>query len=247
MSDRPAQLRKTWAKAVGMDKRGQKRRMRRLADAIVAEWRATAATDGKMKKSLTAYKMAIGIREVTETSCTVELPGQALDSSPSVAMMARMLEFGMGAGGIGTSGPYDIRTFLLRGRSAVNVPFKPSSKMIQELGKLRNGGPGARATANTAKGLGPTRVSGGSWNGPKMAAGFTRIMANPHTKVAHVTDRLAGLRRMQDKKGKTSRYITFRRATASQPAGKWVHPGIEARHLAKIVSRKVPALWRDLA
>jgi hypothetical protein len=250
MSDRPEQIRKTWEQAVGMNKAGRKMRMRRLADAIVAEWSATAATEGKMKSTLQAYKRSIHIREVTETSCTVELPGQNMDSTPNVAMMARMIEFGMGPGGIGTSGRYDIRDFLLKGKTARNVPFKSNTKMIQELGQLKNGGPGGQNTMNAAKALGATTVRGGSWVGPKMAAGFTRIMSNPHSKgqagSQHATDRLHGLRKMRGKDGKTSRYITFRRASSSQGAGKWIHPGIEARHLAAKVMRKVPEIWRTL-
>lgn len=250
MSDRPDILRKTWEKAVGMDPKGRRMRMRRLADAIVAEWRATASTEGGMKGTLQAYQRAIGIREVTETSCTVELPGDALDGSPTVALIARMIEFGMGPGGIGTEGQYDVRKFLLRGRSVVNVPFKYSTKMIQELGKLSSGGPGAQTTLGAARALAPTRVRGGRWAGPTLGAGYTRIVSNPHSRgrpgAQHVTDRLDSLRRMTDKQGRTSRYITFRRATVNQPSGKWVHPGIKARHLARKVQAKVPELWRTL-
>ena len=243
-------LMKAWRKATGMDKQGRKRRMRRLADAIVAEWRATAATEGNMSSTLQAYQRAISIREVTENGCVVELPGDSVDGSPAVAQMARMLEFGMGPGGIGTEGQYDVRTFLLRGKTSVNVPFKYSTKMIRELGKLASGGPGAKATLGAARALGPTRVTQGRWTGPRLAQGYTRIMSNPHSKgrpgSRHETDRLDSLRRMTDKQGRTSRYITFRKASAKQGEGKWIHPGIKARHLTAKVQAKVPQIWRTL-
>ena len=240
-------LRRAWSKAVGLDKRGQKRRMRRMADAIVAHWKATASTNGRMNSTLSAYKNAIQIREVTEHSCIVELPGPSVaDSAPTVATIARMMEFGMGPGGIGTSGPYNVRDFLLKGRTSVNVPFKYSSKMIAELGKLRNGGPGARQTREAAQSLSPTRVNSGSWSGQKLSPGFTRIITNPNSKIPHHSDRLSGLRRMVGRDAQTSRYITFRKASVNQDPGKWQHRGIVGRHLAEKVLADVPQLWRQL-
>ena len=242
------QIEKMFRSATGMNKEGQERRMRRFADAIVAEWSATAKTDGNMKTTLPAYKQAIQIREVTADSVTVELPGENVaDAAPNVAMIARMLEFGMGPGGIGTSGPYDVRDFLLTGRTSVNVPFRQKTKMIEELGKIKNGGMGASKTLQAARSLSATRVTGGSWQGEQLASGYTRIVHNPNTKVPHTTDRLSGLRRMVGKDTQTSRYITFRKATRNQPAGKWIHRGIQARHLAEKVQAKLPDLWRMIS
>jgi len=246
---RQQDLESVWMEAVGLNPEGQKRRMFRMAHAIQNEWRATAQTDGRMKSTLAAYKSAIQIRDVSENSCTVELPGPAVsDAAPNVSMIARMLEFGMGPGGIGTQGPYDVRDFLLKGAKSRAVPFKYSTAMIKELGKLKNGGPGAKNTHDAAKELARTQVSSsGSWSGEKLSAGFTRISSNPNSRVKHKTDKLAGLRKMVGKDGQTSRYISFRTASKNQPKGKWQHRGIVARRLTRKVIAKLPQLWSTVA
>lgn len=230
--------------AVGLDRKGRKNRMRRMGDVLVAEWAATARKDGKMRSSLSAYVRAIGIRKVTHDTVVVALPHKETGS----ATLARMLEFGLGPGGIGSSGPYDVRRFLLRpsARSAPkmgstgpyrNVPFKHTTAKIKNMG--------GNAALQAAAALGPTRVRGGSWNGPKLAEGYTQRIANVNTGLRHRTDRLAGLRRMVGTRGRTTRYITFRRASwAGQP---WMHRGITAREIGEQVARRVPELWRRIS
>jgi len=239
--------------AVGLTKKGKNKRMQRMGDAIVAEWAAKARQHGNMKSTLTAYNQAIAIRRVTKNSVTVELPGSKLEQKTGgkqVASIARMMEFGLGPGGIGSSGEFDVRRWLLtressgskgkiqgKGRGVYrNVPFKHKVKSIAGLG----GGSAVQA----AKNLAATRVMGGSWNGPSLAAGYTAIVNNPNTGLPHKTDRLQGLRRM-GKGGKTSRYITFRRA--SWNGNPWMHRGITARHIARLVVRDLDKIWARVA
>jgi hypothetical protein len=255
--NRNQELEKRFKEAFHVTNATKLSRMNNLAAAIVAEWSATASIHGDMKSTLAMYKYSIQIREVTETSCTVELPGKDKeDEKPNVAIMARMLEFGMGPGGIGTSGPYDVRNFLKswqfdrkRGHNFVNVPFKYSTKMVKEMSKISSGGIGINKTMDKIKSMEVSRVSQeGRWSGGMLSAGHTRRIFNPHTKLAHVTDRMAGLRHMQSQKhnNEHARFITFRRATDTQSSDKWIHPGIKARHLAKMVQNKVPEIWREI-
>ena len=227
--------------AVGMDRQGKVNRMQRFGDALVAEWAATARRDGDMKSTLGPYVKAIAIRQVTEDSVTVELPAQRMTGK--AATVVRMVEFGMGPGGIGTEGPYDVRKFLLSGAGGKtkigktgpykNVPFKIRSAEIK--------GMGGKSALEQAKGLTATRVRGGSWRGGSLASGYAAIINNANTGLPHKTDRLHGLRRMTNKRGQTSRYITFRRASWS--GNPWMHRGVRARHLAERVRSKVQDLW----
>jgi len=269
MSMTKRQMESMFRKATGMDYRGRKARMRRMGDAIVSEWAAVARTEGKMKSTLSPYRAAIQIRKVTDEAVVVQLPGQTLDTGggdgAKKALFARMIEFGMGPGGIGSEGPYDVRNFLLRGggfgRKAPkmgptgpyrNVPFKYGVTAIKKMGLIRAGGQGADATIAAARALTATTVRQGSWQGEKLAAGYTRIVNNPNTNRPHKTDRLAGLRRMEHTttkgtaaKKQTSRFITFRRATwAGNP---WTHSGVQARHLAEKVAGKIDELWERIS
>ena len=164
------QMESMFRKATGMDYRGRKARMRRMGEAIVSEWAAVARTEGKMKSTLKPYLAAIQIRKVTDESVVVQLPGQKAEEGEA-ALLARMIEFGMGPGGIGSEGPYDVRNFLLRGggkgRKAPkvgptgpyrNVPFKYGVGQIKEMGLVRSGGMGAPKTIRDARALAASTV-----------------------------------------------------------------------------------------
>ena len=232
--------------AVGMTKSGRKQRMQRMGNALVAEWSAQARQHGAMGGSLSTYVRSISIRRVTATSVTVELPGKR--TGDRSAMFARMYEFGLGPSGIGSDGPFDVRRWLLtrttstargkikHGRNGPyrDVPFRRMTKTIQKLG--------GRTALEAARGLAATRVSGGSWQGPALAHGYTAIVNNPNTKIPHKTDRLQGLRKLVGRGGQTSRYMNFRRASwAGNP---WLHRGIKARRIGDRVRREIPRLWR---
>lgn len=132
----------------GLDARSRLGRMQAIAEMVLAEWQAAARASGKMhNRTLPSYLRALAVREVTADRCVVELAGSALratDGGDKVATMAMMMEFGMGPGGIGTEGPYDIRTMVLKagtrnlrmGKSGwyVNIPFDHTPASILERG-----------------------------------------------------------------------------------------------------------------
>lgn len=230
-----------------------KRRMRMLGDILVSEWAASARAAG-LRSTLRPYIQAIGIRRVTEDTVVVELPGSDVDRR--VAMLARMVEFGMGPGGIGSEGPYDVRAMLLRSSTRsirygktgpyVNVPFRMLTKRI---GSLEGG-----AAMAAARGLAATRSSGrrlvyGGRYQPGHNAPTGRIRRNPNTGHAHRVHLLANMVRLEStySRGPTgarrqSTYQTWRRASYSgQP---WISRGIKARRLGEKLRARVPDLVR---
>ena len=128
---------------------GLRERMEIAANAIAAEWAAVARV--RLRSTTKAYLKSLGVVEVTNSRAVVAL-GQGDDRSNQ---LAAMVEFGMGPGGIGTQGSYDVRKFLLRastrnvrmGKSGlyVNVPFPmrgaksevPGPMEIERLGGRR--------------------------------------------------------------------------------------------------------------
>lgn len=234
----------------GLDPEGRKARMQRIAAAILAEWSATAR--GQLKSTLAAYLKSLAIREATENRVVVALPGDDHDVGKA-AQLARMVEFGMGPGGIGTSGPYDVRQYLLRastrhirwGKSGpyVDVPFGHKAADI-----AKAGGPALR---RQARALSPTmtdhRNNRTIWGGRLPAGTVAKLAAH------HATDPFAGMvRRVStySKAGKaqTSGYMTWRRASlnASSPKA-WISRGIKAHHLAMLVNAQVPRLINEVS
>ena len=246
----------------GFGLEGGKALMSHIGDLVVAEWGAAARSKGKLNSTLAPYVQSIHILEVTKTSVTVELPGGA--AKPKAALLARMIEFGMGPGGIGTSGPYQLRKYLLTGDKArkgrrgqpahkdgdragspiVNVMFRhvaggststPSSHMGSSVAKAAS-----RLAATTTRGN--RTAYGGRLNRSKAKPG-----RNKTTGTAHAVNKLHGMVRMSGKGSKaggssTSGFRTWRRATLSQSKGKWVHPGIRPRRLAEHVQGRLGEL-----
>ena len=87
-----------------------KTRMRQAAQKIASEWSSIARM--RLRTSRKAYIDAITIKEVSHGKVVVGL--READSGDPNSMLANMVEFGMGRGGIGTQGSYDIRNVLLR-------------------------------------------------------------------------------------------------------------------------------------
>lgn len=238
-------------KAFGLDARSRLARMRTIAHLVLAEWQAEVRAT--LRSSRAAYIKSLAIREVTETTATVDLAGAGVGRA--VAQLARMVEFGMGPGGIGTQGAYDIRTFVLRagtrklrfGKSGpyVNVPFTRSPKEIKEMG-----GAGALRAARGLQATVANAAGGTKWGG-RLATGLASNLPNGRIKPHHVADALQGLVRLASTYSKnpegtarvqTTGYRLFRRmAWSGQP---WMHPGIRAHRLAEKVVAKVPDLVR---
>jgi len=226
----------------GLDPDARKGKLRIIGEVIAAEWRAEARQAG-LKSTLQAYVNSVGISRLDDMGVTISLPGPG--ASGKAAMLARMIEFGMGPGGIGTEGPYDIRTQVLKagtrnlrwGKNGpyVNIPFGHSVESIEA-----RGGERAKDAAAALGGTIHTFVlkAHTKWGG-RLSQGYAAKI-KPH----HVTDPLHGLVRKAStysKKGKLqSTYQTFRRMSWAGKA--WMHPGIKARKIGARIAAKVPQL-----
>lgn len=232
----------------GLDSQGQRKRMRRIADIILAEWGATAS-EHMGATSLSAYKQSLDIIEVTDRSAVVALGAQTSRVSAKIAQLALMVEHGLGPGGIGTEGSFDLRTTILKGGTRslrrgkkgayVHVPFRLSGAMIQALGgaKLRRFVGSERFKHSIQTGQERT-VYGG-----KLGAGHAAKL-----KPEHATDPLHGLLKFGSRYGggktRTSGFGTFR--TISEGGKEWRHPGIKARHVADKVRSRLATVLEGL-
>nr|CAB4128656.1 hypothetical protein UFOVP114_53 [uncultured Caudovirales phage] len=229
---------------ITLGRRANIARMRAVADTVLAEWAAQARSRIRSPSMLAAYLRSLAIQYVDEMECAVALPG--LDG-PS-ATMARMVEFGMGPGGIGTEGAYDIRTFVLKagtrslriGKSGpyVNIPFPMTTGQLKEAGKS---GVGASKVLKMARAL--PAYKGGHSKGQGLPEGLSAKL-KPH----HVSDQTEGVVRKQatysQRKDGTpvvqSTYMKWRRMSwAGKP---WMHPGIKAHRIGDEVERRLDTL-----
>lgn len=231
-------------KALGFSGSEARRRSQTLADLVLAEWSALARR--KLNTSRSAYLQSLQVRNVTENGFVCGLP-----ASPSTAILAHMVEQGMGAGGIGTSGSYDVRKFLLQastrnirrtktGKLYLNVPFHRTKKEIVAQYGAQIGSAVQRLRATTTDQNRRTRYGG------RLPAGMV-----PKLKPHHVSDPLAGMVRKAStysrRNGKTvtqtSGYQTWRRASyANTNPQAWISKGITARRIADDVLRELPNL-----
>ncbi len=242
-----------------MGDREKQRAMRTLGDVILAEWGAQARAAIKSRTMLSAYLKSLAIREVTASKVSVQLPGPEAGKS---AVLARMAEFGMGPGGIGTTGPYDIRTFVLKegtrklrvGKTGpyVNIPFDMSPGQIEAHGgskALKM----ARALHPYGRNLKPEHSVAVDKSGKRrklrLPAGLAEIGRNPTTGQSHVSDPLEGTVRLTSSYSRRSDGSTVTQTTGyrkwrrmSWAGNPWMHPGVPALHLGEKVAREVPRL-----
>lgn len=229
---------------LGLSQEAALMRVQTLAELTLAEW-SSYARQG-LSKTRQAYLNSLQIRNVTPRGFICGLP-----ASPSTAVLAHIVEQGMGPSGIGSSGPYDVRKFLLRsstrkirtsknGSMYLNVPFEHTKQSITQMG-------GQRAYRRAAR-LSPTisTSQGTSWGGrfPKN----TVPKLQPH----HASDPLAGMVRLvsgYSARGgrlvaQTSGYRTWRRASMN---GKpWMSKGVTARRYIDKVAQRLPALIQQV-
>lgn len=221
------------------------RRSQTLADLVLAEWSAGARA--KLNSTRPAYLRSLQVRSVTERGFVCGLP-----ASPSTAVIAHMVEQGMGSGGIGTTGPYDVRQYLLRnstrnirrsktGKLYLHVPFSHDPKRVKSQYGARIRQAMQRLKATTTDADRRTR-----WGGSLEANQVPKL--KPH----HVSDPLAGMVRLASTYSKsasgkprtqTAGYRTWRTASYSNTDPKaWVSDGIRARRIADDVLRELPNL-----
>ena len=230
--------------ALGFTSDEARRRSQTLAGEVLAEWSSIARQ--QLRTTRPAYLSSLQVRDVSEHGFVVGLP-----AGPSTAVLAHMIEQGMGPAGIGSSGPYDVRQFLLRsgtrnlrldkrGRPYVNVPFTRTKDQVRDLGgdSLAARAQRLKATVDTAQGT--------AWGG-RLPAGLVPL-ARPH----HVADLAAGMVRLASTysagqggraRTQTTGYRTWRRASfANRRPMAWVSKGIVAHRYADQVLQRLPAL-----
>mgnify|MGYP006981760636 FL=1 len=220
-------------------------RMDLYGQEIVKAWRAAAKRE--LNTSAAAYARSIGIESVTRNSVTVTMP--APGTSEKDARLAKMVEHGMGPGGIGTQGAYDIRKFMLnKGKIKqgvngpyVDIPFARRGRKSDVKGALEIARIGNRSTLSAARRLAPrTSTSAGA----SLSGGLAGKI-----KSKHVSDALQGLRRTASLTAKgtmrTTGFVLWRRMSwNSTDPDAWTSPGIKAHNLARTIDKQVPSILR---
>jgi hypothetical protein len=217
----------------GMTKRGKKARARRAAHVVLAAWKSQARKEFRTKgRMYRAYLKALAIGVVEHNRATVELPNPRAEGKGVV--LALMSEFGMGAGGIGSTGSYDIRRFALRWTYGTKklrygkngpyraIPFKHTMTSIKKQG-------GADIETKVKSDQFKLSVAAGKhrtvW-GSRLTLNDTKHVRK--LKEHHVSNPLAGLVKQAAgyKKGVVqTKQTTFRTMSwAGQP---WMHPGVK--------------------
>jgi hypothetical protein len=228
------------ASVLRLDTDGERSRARRIATAIVADWKAEARAE--LGSTSQEYRNAIRIGKADEHGVSVELVGK----------VPNLVEQGMGPGGIGTSGPYDVRKFVLKPGTSnlrhgakgmyVNVPFRHTAGSIRAMG-----GESALDQAYNLRGV---RSVGGRIKWPKSGPRALPPGLAPKMKPHHAADPLAGLVRFHKQYARTkgrkqpSTFKTWRRM--SEGGKPWISRGVRPRNLADRVLRRLPRLLQHL-
>ncbi len=233
--------------------------MKRIALTILSAWKQKANRHTDRVRS--AYKKALTSR-ASEREAVVTF-GQGGDKDLVLALMA---EFGMGPGGIGSEGAYDVRKFLLSGgRGKMHsgkhgpykvVPFKHAMKSLEAKG-------GKDVSDQVAKASFRATVDGGKqktvWGdkikasdlpGPLRATNELKkdVTGKTYTAFRHKAHILAGGVKKQSSYSKgvsqTSNVTVFR--TASWAGEPWMHPGIKANHYGEEVRNELTDLLEGM-
>lgn len=224
-----------------LDITGRERRFRDLATVVAAEWRRKARNG--LSASGADYANAVTIESADASGCRIVLGGT----------VPNIIENGMGPGGIGTTGPYDMRRFILKpgtkslrrdakGRLYVNIPFEHSAADIAKAGAL-----------TAAKSLRPARTRHGDFFRPPNSNLVDPKAMQARTKWgeglgAQFGPRLAGLVRMEKIYSQATagapqtKFMTWRRMTEGGKG--WISKGVAARRFAREVHRGAGNLMR---
>lgn len=203
----------------------------RIQAAIQAEW-AAEARQGLGRSAATVSKYIAGLQPSATSNAGVELVGT----------FPNMFEQGLGPGGVGTEGAFDLRTTLLKATTRsikhgkkgmyLNVPFDMSEGAITAAG--------GKDAMKQARKLSPTWSfpNGRTQWGGRLPPGLAE-KAKPH----HATDPLAGIVRREvaysdaAAPGSQSGYRKWR--TISEGGKPWIHPGFMASRIANRVMAKL--------
>tara|TARA_R110000824_G_scaffold41851_3_gene124071 strand:- start:477 stop:1244 length:768 start_codon:yes stop_codon:yes gene_type:complete len=218
-----------------LDVNSLQRRVREIGLLVQNEWRNKARSS--LNTTATDYINNIQLEFINNSvsaTCEVVLYGT----------IPNMMEQGMGPGGVGSTGPYDLRKFVLKGRQYVDIPFDRTGADIQNFGYA------SKPFSLTKQGVHMSGVGAEAY--AKMMAPDERMQANMARKMRnapnfvhdpfsgrtlvqepHAADPLAGMIKHKATYAKTkgATFTSFRRMSAK---GKpWVHPGIVPRKLAQ--------------
>lgn len=229
------------AAIAGVRPSDRRQRLRTIGQLIQNAWKVEAS---ELRTFKTAYVKNIVLDEITDQSVRVVLNGT----------VPNMVEQGMGPGGVGTEGPYDIRRFVLkpgtrrlrRGKKGmyVNIPFGHSEADIRAIG-------GAEAV-RAARGLDATRsrMDLNAVRASVRANGRSEFFARHPGSVVWggrlgggAPARLQGLVRYDKTYAAATQskpYATWRRM--SEGGLPWMHPGLKGKHFARRVLARVPQI-----
>jgi len=218
----------------GLDPRSRRARVKRIAVAVAAAWKASASEAG-LKSTLREYRRGVVITEQGENHAVITLMG----------VLPNMLERGIP--------PHDMRDYLLktvragaapirrvkkgprRGEPYRYIMFRRTSAEIKKMG----GATGVRL----ARGLEPTTsgTEGGLLYGSRMAKGRARHYLNK-SGVRSVSDALSGMVKLvgnttQEGANNTGANVTYGawRTVSTLRPDAWKHPGYRALNLASRV------------
>ena len=198
--------------------------------------------------------MSIQIALVTEDEVVVELPGSSARGGN--ATLARIVEFGMGPGGIGTYGPYDVRKHLLTSQREGSSRIRPS-KTGGSPYRIVNFDQSASALQESASGkdvmdifkaanergervfsadVGRQRTA---W-GATIPAHIGQRLKPHHAATGVAGGYLFGAEKGASGKSETSRFSTFRTASLSNtnPMA-WQSKGVKPRRFGREVQKDV--------
>ena len=224
------------AEDFGLDPQSRRARVKRLAVAVAAAWKASA-TEAGLKSTLREYRRGVVITETGNSHAVVTLVGE----------LPNMLERGIP--------PHDMRDYLLStvraGASPIRrvkkgprsgqpyryIMFRRSTTEIKKMG-------GASAY-RLARGLEPTTsgTEGRLLYGGRMASGESNHYLNK-SGVRSVSDALSGMVKLvgnttqagATNQGANVTYSAWRTVSTLRPEA-WHHPGFQALDLASSLVR----------
>ena len=221
---------------LGLSDRNRMARARRIGLALWREWRALSAS--LPPRFRVPYNAAMDM-DVTPRTVKLVLGGDTL---------VRSVEYGFGAGGVGTRGSYDMRFTHLRAQTKsirqsrsgfmyLNVPFRVTKRGMNAMAASS----GAYRKASQLEASVRSNM-GTAWGGRLSNPSQLAQKLKPH----HATDPLAGLYKHKKPGDKKATYGTFRRMSFGPNGKPWMHPGIPAHRLMRKVADQVQRIVSEV-
>mgnify|MGYP003116271916 CR=1 FL=1 len=227
--------------SIKIDTGGVYRRLMIVAQRVKWEWikRANMALSKYSDNTRNKYKAGIVIEGPDRRGIRVVLRGR----------FPNWFEQGLGPQGIGSTGAFDIRRNVLKGKDKQVIPIGRTEAQVQTIvNRAKVSRPEADRISKMAKALTGTtseRQPDGShktqWGG-RMPRGLV-----PKALQHHKTDLLDGMIRTESGysggQQQTGGYKVFR--TMSKNGQPWMHPGIPAHRIASEVESMIPQIMLE--